>query len=215
MTPTVVTPKIPTLDIDSETQKLLPGRLQLLAPTPPEWAEIAAKNFSHFLKDHAACERKASASALSFVVKYKDKTELVEAMIALAREELEHFEQVCKLLHSLGLEQGADEKDSYVNDLLKGLKTEPQERFLDRLVISAIMEARGCERFGLMAQKLTDPKLALFYDRLSRAEAKHQLLFIQLAEKYFPSLLVKKRLDELLQLEARCMLQKPLAAKLY
>lgn len=191
------------------------GRLPLLRVTPDNWAPTAVANFSTFLMDHAACERKASAMAMSFVVKYRDKPDLVEAMVDLAREELEHFDRVCVLLHRRGLQQGPDEKDSYVNELLKHVRSEPQFRLMDKLLLSGIIEARGCERFYLISEALEDVSLKDFYFKLSRAEAKHQILFVQLADKYFPALEVRKRLTELLEIEANIMEALPLTGRLH
>ena len=126
--------------------------LNLRCPSPPEWMHTVMANFDAFLIDHAACERKASATALSFVVRYPDRPKLVEAMIDLAKEELNHFEQVTQLIHQRGLLLGSDVKDPYVNALLRQTRGASEDRLMDRLLIFGIIEGRGCERFQLVAR---------------------------------------------------------------
>ena len=91
---------------------------QLQYETPPQWAKYVCQNLDDFLIDHAACERKASATAMSFVVRYRDMPKLIKSMIVVAQEELEHFAQVTDLILERGLQLGADEKDPYVNAML-------------------------------------------------------------------------------------------------
>src|SRR5215467_7983753 len=82
--------------------------------TSEKWLHRVLNDFEAFLVDHAACERKASATALTFVSHYPDRPELVSAMIQLAREELDHFQRVYQQLAARGLLLGADAKDIYV-----------------------------------------------------------------------------------------------------
>jgi tRNA-(ms[2]io[6]A)-hydroxylase len=190
----------PTLHISDDTKW---GRLELLWKTPIEWAQNAIKDIDSFLIDHAACERKASSLAMSFVVKYRDKPRLVRAMTELALEELEHFKLVLEVLESRGLFLGGDTPDSYVGQLLSFCRNDNNSRLLDRLLISGIIEARGCERFSLISRALgAETLLGKFYEKLSRAEAKHQLLFVQLACEYFSTAMVSERLLELSLKEA-------------
>lgn len=174
----------------------------LLVATRPEWAQIALQDFDAFLLDHAACERKASAVGMSFVVRYPDRPRIIEPMIQFAREELEHFHQVVKLCQKRGLVLGPDEADPYVNRLMKEVRCGRDERFLDRLLCSALIEARGCERLGLVTQTLEDPDLKSFYGRLTRAEGAHEAFFAEMALLYFSTQIVDARLKELAQIEA-------------
>jgi tRNA-(ms[2]io[6]A)-hydroxylase len=176
--------------------------LPLRAATPAGWAAFVASGFDDFLLDHASCERKAAMLCLSLVAQYSDRPFLVEPLVTLAREELDHFGQVYRLLNSRGLILGQDEKDPYVNELLKTARSGPLERLLDRLALSALIEARGCERFGLLAEALTDPELRAFYQTLSRAEAGHYRVFIRIAERFFPPAEVEAAVDRLAPLEA-------------
>ncbi|NCN26956.1 tRNA-(ms[2]io[6]A)-hydroxylase [bacterium] len=177
-----------------------------------EWLSMALSNFDAFLVDHAACERKASAMCMSFVVRYPDHTELLDTMIRLAREELEHFHEVYHIMGQRGLKLGADVKDDYVNQLVSLSRTGRKERLMDRLVISGIVEARGCERFYMIAEALkeVDPPLAGFYDELARSERRHHTFFIELAQKIFPKEDVSKRVEELLNAEATIIQELPL-----
>jgi len=135
----------------------------LRAATPPAWADRVAAEFDAFLLDHASAERKASAMAVSFVVQYPDKYELHGPLIRLAREELLHYQQIMRLIRQRRLLWERDEKDPYVVNLLKHLSTDRALRLLDRLMAAAVIEARGVERFGLVAERLEDAELARFY----------------------------------------------------
>ena len=160
--------------------------LELRIKTSSDWVETALKDFDAFLVDHASCERKASAVGMSFVVRYPDRPEIIEPMISFAREELEHFHQVYKLISQRNLILPPDEEDVYVNRLMKQVRFGREERFLDRLLVSSVIEARGCERLHLVADALPEGDLKQFYRRLARAEGSHKDLFVRLAEFYFP-----------------------------
>ena len=112
--------------------------------TPPEWLDAVFADFEAFLLDHAACERKASATGMSFVVRYPDRSALIEPMIEFAREELEHFHIMYKLVAERGLILCDDYKDPYVNALRAQCRSSGDALLLDRLVVSGIVEARGC-----------------------------------------------------------------------
>lgn len=181
-------------------------KLPLRAPSPQVWLDAVLQNFDAFMIDHAACERKASALAMSFVVKFADKTALMEPMICLAKEELAHFHEVYRLLIKKGLTPGPDEKDPYVTALLKAVRHGRDEHFLDRLLVSGIVEARGCERFEMVGQAVVDEKMKEFYGRLAREEAGHYMIFLRAARHYFDEGMVRQRLNELLDLETAAML---------
>jgi tRNA 2-(methylsulfanyl)-N6-isopentenyladenosine37 hydroxylase len=183
--------------------------LTLKSTTPADWAAFALRDFDAFLIDHASCERKASAVGMSFVVRYPDRSRLVEQMIQFSREELEHFHQVYRLIAQRGLQLAPDEEDPYVNLLMKEVRTGRDERFLDRLLVSALIEARGAERIALIADALEDPKLKHFYARLGRAEGHHRELFLEIALHYFPEDVVLPRLDQLLAAEAAAIAAVP------
>lgn len=174
------------------------------------WIDCVLVNFDAFLLDHAACERKASAMAMSLVAHYKDKPDLVSEMIDLAIEELEHFKQVYALIRQRNLDIPADEKDEYIQRLRKLIRNGKAEFFMDRLLIAGVIEGRGTERFLKVAESLRDLETKQFYLDFARAEARHHGLFIRLAKKYFDSALVDERLEELLAAEAEIVADLPI-----
>lgn len=178
--------------------------LDLRVPTSTAWLDAVFSDFDAFLLDHAACERKASATGMSFVVSYPDRQALIEPMIEFAREELEHFHIVYRLIAARGLTLGPDYKDPYVNALLGQCRSGTAELLLDRLLVAGIVEARGCERLFLLAQALEqrDPELAPVYLELARAESRHHGLFFRLSRALFPESEVTERARTLLDFEA-------------
>jgi tRNA-(ms[2]io[6]A)-hydroxylase len=183
--------------------------LRLRTETPAEWVDVVLGDFDAFLVDHAACERKASATALKLVSHYSDRTALVRELIPFAQEELEHYAQVMAIILDRGLTTRPDEKDPYVGELLKLVQRGPEPYFLDRLLILGVVEARGCERFGMLAEALEPGPLKDFYTDITRSEARHHGLFVRLAKEYFDAGVVQQRLDELLDAEAELVARLP------
>lgn len=183
--------------------------------TPPEWAQAVMNNFDRFLLDHAAAEKKASGMALSMVSHYPDRPELVIAMTDLAIEELSHYREVVKWIHSRGLQTAADKKDLYVLALRKFIRKESEEYLLDRLLVGSIIEARGAERFALVADALDDPALKKFYQSIARSEQRHYELFLDMAKLYISTPVVEKRWHELLDIEADIVKTLPIQAALH
>lgn len=172
-------------------------------------------DFDRFLLDHAAAEKKAAGMAISMASHYPDKPALVEAMADLAVEEMSHYREVVKIIHSRGRLTAADERDPYVNALRKHLKKSSEDYFLDRLLLGGVIEARGAERFGLIAEALEPGPLKQFYRSISRSEERHLSLFTDLAGQYFPADTVEQRLREWIALEAEIMARQPLGAALH
>ncbi|WP_444922588.1 tRNA-(ms[2]io[6]A)-hydroxylase [Microbulbifer sp. CnH-101-G] len=189
--------------------------LQLRYKTPKAWAEVVLKDFNRFLQDHAAAEKKASGMAVSMFSHYPDKPLLVEAMVNLALEEMNHFRQVIKIMHERGIYQAADEKDPYIHALRRLIRRGPEEYLMDRLLTAAIIEARGCERFGLVAGSLPEGPLKTFYRVITESEARHHELFVELALEYFPCHAVEERLSQLLDEEALITQALPYRAALH
>ena len=154
------------------------------------------------LVDHAHCERKAAASARSFAARYPDEAAFVAAMAALAAEEDDHFQRVRALLDARGAAWGRSPKDAYVVHLLKAVRPPSELRKLDRLLIAAIIEARSCERLGLLAEALPDAELRAFYRELFEAEARHHGLFLEWARYFGGRAAADARLAALLAHEA-------------
>ncbi|MDD9952199.1 MAG: tRNA-(ms[2]io[6]A)-hydroxylase [Zetaproteobacteria bacterium] len=188
----------------------------LLSKSPDAWAKHILDHFDDFLRDHASCERKAAALAMSFVTKYPDRDAIIEPMVSLAREELEHFHQVFHILRKRGQQLGrADHKDFYINEILSHLRHGRDERFLDRLIMSGLVEARGHERFSLLAQHMEAGKMRDFYTQLAEREAGHYKIFIRLARLYFDADTVKEAVARIQKVESEAMLKAPLNATLH
>lgn len=169
--------------------------LDIAVPSSPEWLQAVLDDFDTFLQDHADCERKASAMAMSFVAKYPDRVEIIPELIETAVEELEHFQQVYRLMERRGVRLAHSiGEDPYVKALLQHCHHGREERFLDRLLIASVLETRGAERFRLIAEALEDPELARFYKMLWTSEAKHGNIFVKMALEYFPREQVYDRL---------------------
>ncbi len=179
-----------------------PLEIRLGCETSINWVETVMADFDTFLIDHAACERKAAAVATSMICHYPDKTQLVAEMADLAAEEMSHYRQVIKLIHARGLILTPDTKDPYVNALRTHVRNGKEDYFLDRLLIAGIVEARGTERFGMIAEHATEPRLKLFYHQLALSESRHQQMFLQLALHYLPENTVADRLAHLQAVEA-------------
>lgn len=176
--------------------------IDLLLPTPSGWVETVLADFDTFLRDHANCERKASALAMSLAVKYADRRPIVPGLIDLAQEELQHFREVYEILEQRGLSLVKDEPDPYVNHLLDLARHGREERFIDRMLISSVVECRGAERFGILAEALENGPLRSFYERLWKSETKHGHQFVHLILKECDEDTVFARLEELMKLEA-------------
>jgi tRNA-(ms[2]io[6]A)-hydroxylase len=176
--------------------------LGLKVSTRPGWIRAAAADPVSVLVDHAHCEKKAAASALSLISKYPARRDLVERLVALAQEELEHFARVVKLVHERGADLGPDRADLYVNRLRDLVRKPEPEHLLDRLLVSALIEARSCERFQILAESAPEPELRALYGELLASEAGHYSLFVDLARRFCGKAETEARLEELLLREA-------------
>lgn len=189
--------------------------IKLRYHSPTEWVNAVLENFDAFLIDHAAAEKKASGMAISMLSHYPDRPILIKAMIDLAIEEMTHFREVVKIMGERNLQLAPDNKDSYVNQLRKLMRNGADVYMLDRLIIAGIIEARGCERFGLIAQALPDGPLKMFYHAITESESRHENLFIDLACEYFPRDVVEERTNTLLDAEAIICANLPIKAALH
>ncbi len=191
------------------------SKIKLAYATRPEWTTAVMDDFDAFLLDHAAAEKKASGMAVSMLSHYPDRVELVTAMADLAVEEMTHFREVVKIIHDRGQITNKDEKDPYVNIFRKSLRKGSDEYFLDRLLVGAIIEARGAERFCLIAQALPAGKLKSFYTSITRSEERHLDLMVDLAHLYFEPAIVNQRLRELITIEAEIVSKLPYRSALH
>lgn len=179
--------------------------LGLKLATDPRWVNIVEKDIAEILTDHAWCEQKAASTAISLTVHFHDYPELVNAMIDLAREELMHFKMVTDKLQERGLTLGRERKDEYVNDLMRFVRKGGDRKIvlMDKLLFSAMIEARSCERFRLLSENISDNDLKIFYRELMESEAGHYKLFIGFARKYADRNLADQRWEEFLDYEAQ------------
>lgn len=170
--------------------------LDITVPSKPEWVEAVMNDFDTFLQDHADCERKASAAAMSLVAKYPNREVIIPELIETAIEELEHFQQVVELMQRRGVPLlHSIPEDPYIKGLMKHMHSGIEERFLDRLLIGSVFETRGAERFRLIEEALEDPELKRFYKMLWTSEAKHGHIYVKMALNYFPEEKVYDRLE--------------------
>jgi tRNA 2-(methylsulfanyl)-N6-isopentenyladenosine37 hydroxylase len=178
--------------------------LGLQLPTDPRWAELVEQDIREVLMDHAWCEQKAASNAISLIVRYPEFTDMVEALIPLAQEELMHFGQVVERIKARGWTLEPERKDHYVNQLLTFVRKDGDrtERLVDRLLFSAMIEARSCERFKLLSERVKDTELRTFYRDLMVSEAGHYTTFIGFARTHAPGIDVDKRWKEFLAFEA-------------
>lgn len=186
-----------------------------LVASDPDWTQAVLADFDTFLKDHASCEKKASGMALNVASHYPDQPQLLSAMVDLAVEELSHYREVIKLLLARNLAPGADQKDPYILALNQHVRRGSENFLLDRLLVGAVVERRGAERFGLLAEALTDPELAKFYLSITRSEERHWLLFVDLALEHCDQQAVWPRLAELSDAEAEVLSGLPLRPALH
>ena len=184
--------------------------LGLKLPTDPRWVNIVEKNIHEILTDHAFCEQKAASTAISLIIRHPEEGELVEAMIALAQEELSHFEMVHQKIRKRGWVLGRERKDQYVRDLRQFFPKggSRMDQLVHQLLYAAMIEARSCERFRLLSESIDDRDLQKFYKKLMISEAHHYTLFLKLARKYGQDeKTVNKKWNLLLEFEAKLMVQ--------
>ncbi|MCW3108562.1 MAG: tRNA-(ms[2]io[6]A)-hydroxylase [Segetibacter sp.] len=188
----------------SEYQKNILG---LHLPTDPRWVDLAHISLEEILTDHAYCEQKAATSCISLIQRYSEKEKLVTELAPIVTEEWGHFRLVLAELKKRNLTLGKQRKDEYVNKLMAFQKKDgsDEERFLDKLLIFALIEARSCERFKRLSEGLNDTYLSNFYRRFMESEAGHYTLFIELAETYIDKERVRKRWQQWLEYEAGIM----------
>ena len=179
--------------------------LGLKLPTDPRWVNIVEKNIEEILTDHAYCEQKAASTAISLIIGFPEKSDLVQAMTDLVKEEISHFKMVHDKIIKRGWVLGRERKDEYVNQLMqffpKGGRRE--DHLIHKLLYAALIEARSCERFRLLSEQLPDKELAGFYRKLMVSEANHYTLFLSFARQYGQREMVDKKWDDLLAFEAK------------
>lgn len=177
--------------------------LGLELPTDPRWVRLVEEDLQAVMIDHAWCEHKAASNAMSIIVRYPELTDLVEELTRIAQEEMAHFGRVVELIRERGWALGPERKDDYVNELLTFVRKDGsrQERLVDRLLFSAMIEARSCERFKLLSERASDPALRAFYRELMESEAGHYTTFIGFARRHGGGVDVQQRWKQFLAFE--------------
>ena len=174
----------------------------LFCSTPSSWLEAAKQNIPTLLIDHANCEKKAASTALNLMYRYVDKPKLLLQMSKLAREELRHFEQVVTLINKRDLDYTQLSSSRYAGELRKSVRTFEPARLLDTLIVSAIVEARSCERFASLAPLLEDD-LSRFYSELLKSEERHFRVYLDLAETISEDFPLEERIEFFLEEDCR------------
>ena len=155
----------------------------LFCETPQQWIDKALGDIDLILLDHAHCEMKAASSAMTYIYKYPDKSDLAMRMSKIAREELVHFEQVLRILKKRDIKYRSITASRYASQLIRHTRSDKHGRFIDALIVGAYIEARSCERFAKIAPFL-DAELQKFYNGLLESEKRHFMVYLDFAKKY-------------------------------
>ena len=184
--------------------------LGLKMATDPRWVNIVEKNLEEILIDHAFCEQKAASNSISIIIQYPQYSDLVESMVEICKEEIEHFKMVHDKIKERGFKLGFERKDPYVKDLSNYLKKNKSNSsregyFVNQMLFAAMIEARSCERFKILSEELQEKDLRDFYRMLMESEARHYVTFLNFAKKYGGKIDVNARWEEFLKFEADLM----------
>jgi tRNA 2-(methylsulfanyl)-N6-isopentenyladenosine37 hydroxylase len=200
---------------------LLDREIPLLWQTPAEWAELAMRDPLALLNDHAYLEKKAATNALELLNRWPEPgrpDEWTLTLAAIAGDEAAHLSSVVKLLVKRGGRLERTHRNDYANRLrLHVRKGQGSDELVDRLLISALIELRSCERFELLARycRGRDSVLARFYERLGSSELGHYHVFLRLAGLVVCSALVEERWREMLEFEAAAIAAQPAGPRIH
>lgn len=172
----------------------------LLCETPDAWIKNALDNQSLLLLDHANCEKKAASTALTLMFRYVGDFDMMQKMSRLAREELRHYEQVMEIMQARGIAYEQITPGRYAGELRKLVRTHEPGRYIDTLIVGAIIEARSCERFAKLAPYL-DEELQKFYLSLLKSESRHYEDYLKLAKRAAEGKDISERIRQFLELE--------------
>ena len=189
--------------------------LNLASRTDPGWVEIALSDLDELLLDHAHCERKAAGMALRLMFRYPDRPFLHDPLSRLAREELAHYEEVLRVLAARGGSMRRQRPSPYAGRLYHCVRSAEPERLLDTLLVCALIEARSCERFQLLAEAVEDPSLRALYSGLLASEARHHGCYFELAAQVSDEVSARARLLELAQREAEILSDSSLMVRMH
>jgi tRNA-(ms[2]io[6]A)-hydroxylase len=188
--------------------------LNLSAATDPAWTDCALAHLDQVLVDHAHCEQKAAGMAVRLSFRYASYRFLLEPLSRIAREELVHFEEVLRLLSARGIPFRRLRPGPYAGRLRGDVRAREPGRLVDTLLCCALIEARSCERFQLLAKAVSDPELAAFYGSLLEAEARHHGIYVDLAREVAGDG-IRERLQELAAAEAEIVSTPPVLPRMH
>lgn len=177
--------------------------LSLQSASGERWLQQVSTNLDTLLIDHAHCEKKAAGTAMNLLFAYVESADLCRAMTEIVQEELSHFHLVRDLLARRAIPIRKLRPSRYGERLHALVRKQEPERAVDRLLVAALIEARSCERFGLLRDRLPDAELATFFGSLFESEARHHSTYVRLANDFASGEAVRRRLDELALAEAR------------
>lgn len=201
-----------TLDMKRERAA---GDLPLRYLTPSRWAAGVLEFPLSLLSDHAHLEKKAAVNALALLNRWPEPSppeNWVRVLSAVARDEVEHLALVTRLLARRGGQLARSHRSNYARDLHCHVRVgQGEPELLDRLLVSALIEARSCERFALLAEHAPDPELSNLYAGLWASEAGHYRVFLGLAEQLPAALDVTRRWDDFLDIEAQVVQSQPVS----
>lgn len=189
--------------------------LGLKAPTQQRWLDQVQANLHELLIDHAHCERKAAATAMTLIGAYTERRELIGPLSEIVTEELEHFELVLDLLARRGIRFRRIKPSNYATQLHALVRKQEPGRAIDRMLVAGLIEARSCERFLLLRDRLDDAELARFYGDLFESEARHHTTYFQLARQFGPADAVAARADALATHEAEIISRGDAVARIH
>lgn len=181
--------------------------LHLQSTSPSRWLAQVDAHLDEILIDHAHCERKAAAAAMSLMGAYTENRNLCREMARIVNEELEHFDLVLRLLDARAIPFRRLQPGPYGRELNRLVRPAEPQRAVDRLLVASLIEARSCERFELLRDHVADRELAVFYGSLFESEARHHTTYVRLAEDFAPRVAVRERLSELADHEAALIRQ--------
>lgn len=181
--------------------------LHLAESTRSDWFDSVEEHLDLILIDHTHLEKRAASTALSMIFRYTGRSGVPRRLAEVVREEMEHFTRMLDILEARDIEMKRLEPAPYASALVDAIRPQEPERFLDKLLVAALIEARSCERFSILAERVDDDELATFYRELFKAEADHYTLYTGLARDHFPKSVVDTRLDELAAQEVEALKQ--------
>lgn len=179
--------------------------LNLAAPTDPKWFARIEADLDLILIDHTHLEKRAASTALSMIFRYTGREDLAITLSPIVREEMEHFEQMMGVLARRGVALQKLAPAPYAAQLAKQVRNEEDAGLLDRLLVAGLIEARSCERFRILSERLKDAELATYYGELFESEARHYTVYTDLARRYFGQATTRQRLQELAEAEVEAL----------